>query len=141
MKAIFYLDIMANLQQIKQASAQLYLNLDNPQSVRQQLKRINQAQVQLRQFKKEVNTKLQDMKQPQNSFGLDEVAAIGLHIFGEHRLAKQVTRQGNRVERKEKKQQQKARQPQIKMRELIDNYLFEGDRLKTMAKNYLQEHQ
>lgn len=132
---------MANLQQIKQASAQLYLDLDNPQSVRQQLKRINQAQVQLRQFKQEVNTKLQDMKQPQNSFGLDEVAAIGLHIFGEHRLARQVTRQGNKVERQEKKQQQKARQPQIKMKELIDNYLFEGDRLKMMAKNYLQEHQ
>lgn len=131
---------MASLQQIKQASAQLYLNLDNPQSVRQQLKRINQAQLQLRELKKEVNAKLQDMKQPQNSFGLDEAAAIGLHIFGEHRLARQVTRQGNKVERKEKKQQQKAKQPQIKMKALIDNYLFESDRLKTMAKNYLQDH-
>ena len=132
---------MANLQQIKQVSAQLYLNLDNPQSVRQQLKRINQAQSKLRQLKQEVNTKLQEMKQPEASFGLDEAAAIGLHIFGKHRIARQVTRQGNRVERRERKQHQKAKQPQIKMRELINNYLFEGDRLKTMANNYLQEHQ
>lgn len=131
---------MTSLQQIKQVSAQLHLNLDNPQSVRQQLKRINQAQAKLRQLKQEVNHKLKEMKQPQ-SFGLDEVAAIGLHIFGEHRAANQVTRQGNRVERQERKQQQKAKQPYIKMKELINNYLFEGDRLKIMASNYLQEHQ
>ncbi|NJK56553.1 MAG: hypothetical protein HC939_11410 [Pleurocapsa sp. SU_5_0] len=131
---------MTNLQQIKQVSAELYLNLDSPQSVRQQLQRINQAQSKLNHFKQEVNSKLQEMKQPETSFGLDEVAAIGLHIFGEHHLANHVTRQGNRAERQDRQQQQKARQPQIKMRELIDNYIFEGDRLKTMANNYLQEH-
>ena len=132
---------MTNLQQIKQVSAQLHLNLDNPQSVRQQLKRINQTQTKLRQLKQEVNIKLQKMKQPNKSFGLDEVAAIGLHIFGEHRMANHVTRQGNRVERQQRRQQQKAKRPHIKMKELIDNYIFEGDRLKTMAHNYLQEHQ
>lgn len=132
---------MANLQRIKQVSAQLHLNLDNPHSVRQQLKQINEAQTKLRQFKQEVNAKLKELKEPESSFGLDEVAAIGLHIFGEHRVANHVTRRGNRAERQERRQQQKAKQPHIKMRELIDNYIFEGDRLKTMAKNYLQEHQ
>jgi len=131
---------MANLQQIKQVSAKLYLNLDNPQSVRQQLKRINQAQTKLRQFKQEVNVKLKEMNQQQNSFGLDEVAAIGLHLFGKHRVANQVTREGNRAERQEKRQLQKAKQPHIKMRDLINNYIFEGDRLKTMANDYLQSH-
>lgn len=131
---------MANLQQIKQISARLYLHLDNPQSVRQQLQRISQAQTELRKLKREVNDKLKQMKQLENSFGLDEVASIGLHIFGKHRIARQVTRQGNQAERQQRKQQQKAKQPQIRMRELIDNYLFEGDRLKMMAKNYLQEH-
>ncbi|MEM8718100.1 MAG: hypothetical protein AAGE84_02165 [Cyanobacteria bacterium P01_G01_bin.39] len=132
---------MANLQQIKQVSAQLHLSLDNPQSVRQQLQQINQAQLKLRQFKKEVNEELQELKQSKNSFGLDEVAAIGLHIFGKHGIARQVTRQGNRVERQQNRQLQKARQPQIKMKDLIDNYIFEGDRLKQIAKSYLQEHQ
>ncbi|MEL7075283.1 MAG: hypothetical protein AAFY63_09320 [Cyanobacteria bacterium J06643_13] len=131
---------MANLQQIKQASAHLYLNLDNPQSVRQQLKRINQAQAKLKRLKQEVNVKLKELSQPEASFGLDEVAAIGLHIFGEHRIARQVTKQGNRVERQARRQQQKAKQPHIKMRELINNYIFEGERLKTMANNYLQDH-
>jgi predicted XRE-type DNA-binding protein len=132
---------MTNLQQIKQVSAELYLNLDNPQSVRQQLKRINQAQIKLNQFKQQVNTKLKEMKQPETTFGLDEVAAIGLHIFGEHHLANHVTRKGNRAERRDQQQHQKAWQPQIKMKELIDNYIFEGDRLKTMGNNYLQDHQ
>lgn len=130
---------MANLQQIKQVAAQLHLNLDNPNSVRQQLKRIKQSQTKLRQLKQEVNAQLKDLKQPNNSFGLDEAAAIGLHIFGKHRIARQVTRQGNRVERQQQRQLKNARQPHIKMKNLIDNYLFEGDRLKIMAENYLQE--
>ena len=131
---------MANLQQIKQVAAQLHLNLDNPQSVRQQLKRIDRSQAELRKLKQEVNAKLQDLNQPENSFGLDEAAAIGLHIFGKHRIARQVTRQGNRAERQERRQSKNARQPHIKMKNLIDNYIFEGDRLKTMAQNYLKEH-
>lgn len=130
---------MANLQQIKQAAAQLHLNLDNPQSVQKQLKRINESQAQLRQLKAEVNTNLKNLNQPQKSFGLDEVAAIGLHIFGQHRVAGEVKRQGNRMERQEKKQDNIARQPHIKMNDLIDNYLFESDRLKLMAQNYLKE--
>lgn len=129
---------MANLHQIKQVAAQLHLNLDNPQSVRNQLKRVNQAQQQLRQLKQEVNTKLQEINQPVNKFGLDEAAAIGLHIFGKHQVARAVTRQGNRAERHQKRQKHNARQPHIKMRDLIDNYIFEADRLKTMAQNYLQ---
>ena len=135
-----YLSVMTDLQQIKQVSAQLYLNLDNPSSVRQQLKRIKQAQQKLRTFKQEINHQLKQMQQPE-SFGLDEAAAIGLHVFGKHRLARQVTRQGNRAERQQRRQQQKAKQPQLKMRDLIDKYLFEGERLKMMAQNYLQEHQ
>ena len=131
---------MTNQQQIKQAAAQLHLNLDDPQSVRQQLKRINESQAQLRKLKQEVNAELKEINQPNNKFGLDEAASIGLHLFGKHNIARQVRRQGNRVERREKRQGQKARQPYIKMRDLIDNYIFEGDRLKTMANNYLQDH-
>lgn len=134
---------MTNQQQIKQAAAQLYLDLDNPQSVKKQLERVNEAQKQLRQLKQQVNSKLQEFNQAnQNNqkFGLDEAASIGLHIFGQHRIANQVRRQGNMAERKENNQEQRAKQPHIKMGELIDNYIFEGDRLKTMAQNYLLEH-
>ena len=130
---------MANLQQIKQVAAQLHLNLDNPNSVRQQLKRIKGAQAELRKLKQEVNLELKETNQPTNSFGLDEAAAIGLHLFGKHHVARQVTRQGNRAERQQRRQQNNARQPHIKMRELIDNYIFEADRLKLMAQNYLKE--
>jgi len=131
---------MANLQQIKQVAAQLHLNLDNPASVRQQLKQINESQAQLRQLKQEVNAKLKEINQPVNSFGLDEAASIGLHLFGKHRIANQVRREGNRAERQEKRQQNNARKPHLRQRELIDNYIFEGDRLKLMAQNYLKEN-
>lgn len=131
---------MTNLQQIKQVAAQLHLNLDNPQSVRNQLQRVNQAQQKLRELRQEVNTQLQEVNQPVGNFGIDEAAAIGLHIFGQHHIAREVTRQGNRAERQQRQQQQQAKQPYIKMRDLIDNYIFEGDRLKTMAENYLQQH-
>lgn len=129
---------MANLQQIKQVAARLYLDLDNPDSVRQQLKRIVQAQTELHQLKREVRDRLQQLNQPTNSFGLDEAASIGLHLFGKHRIARAVSREGNKAERQARKQQKNARQPYIKMRDLIDNYLFEGDRLKLMGQNYLQ---
>ena len=130
---------MANLQQIKQVAAQLHLNLDNPKSVREQLKRINESQTKLRKLKQEVKTKLQEFNQPKNGFGLDEAAAIGLHIFGKHRIAGAVQRQGNRAERNERRQLKNARQPHIKMKDLIDNYIFEGDRLKIMAQDYLKQ--
>ncbi|MGB5633131.1 MAG: hypothetical protein WBM44_15770 [Waterburya sp.] len=129
---------MANLQQIQQIASRIYLTLDNPQSVRNQLQRVNQAQKQLRKLKQEVNGKLQEINQPVNSFGLDEAASIGLHILGQHQIARAVNRQGNIAERQEKRQQKQARQPYIKMRDLIDNYIFEGDRLKTMAQDYLK---
>ncbi len=129
---------MANLQQIKRVASQIHLTLDNPQSVRNQLKRVQQAQNQLRKLKQEVNGKLQEINQPVNSFGLDEAASIGLHLLGQHQIARAVNRQGNIAERQEKRQQRKASQPHIKMRELIDNYIFEGDRLKLMAQDYLK---
>ncbi len=126
---------MTNLQQIKVTAAQVYLHLDNPASVKKQLNNINQAQKQLQQMKREVVARIQEINREANFFGLDEAASIGLHLLGQHRIARQVNREGNRLERK---QRQKTR-PYIKMRDLIDNYLFECDRLKLMAKNYLQQ--
>lgn len=100
---------MANLQQIKKVAARLYLDLDNPDSVRQQLKRIVQAQTELRQLKQEVRAELQQLNRPTNSFGLDEAASIGLHLFGKHRIARAVNRQGNKAELQARKQQKNAR--------------------------------
>jgi uncharacterized membrane protein YgaE (UPF0421/DUF939 family) len=127
---------MTNLEQIKQTAAQIHLNLDNPQSVKEQLQQINQAEKQLRQMKQEVSGELQQIKQKANSFGLDEAASIGLHFLGQHQVARQVQRQGNKVERRQKLG---GTQPFEKMQNLIDNYLFECDRLKLMAQNYLQD--
>ena len=124
-----------NLQQIKKVAAKLHLTLDNPQSVKQQLQKINQAQKELRQMKQEVILHLRKMNQQSKALGLDEATSIGLHILGKHRLARQVNRQGNKVE---KRQAKINRQPYIKMRDLIDKYLFEADRLKIMAQNYLK---
>ena len=130
---------MANQQQIQKIAANIYLSLDNPDSVKKQLQRVNKAQQELRQVKKEVNAKIKEFNQPEKAFGLDEAAAIGLHLFGKHRIARQVNREGNRAERRSRHQKHRAKQPHLKMRELIDKYLFEGDRLKQMADNYIKE--
>ena len=128
---------MPNLQQIKKVAAQLYLNLDNPQSVKRQLQKINAAQKQLQQMKQEVILELKQINQQTKAFGLDEAASMGLHLFGKHRLARQVNRQGKRAEKRKAKT---TRQPFLKMRDLIDKYIFESNRLKTMAQNYLKQN-
>ncbi len=130
---------MTNLQQIEQVAAQLHLNLDNSQSVHQQLKRINESHTKRREFKQQFNVKLKETKQSDNGFGLDEAASIGLHLFGKHRIAREVRQQGNIVERQQRRQQKNARQPYIKMKDLIDKYIFEADRLRSMAQKYLQK--
>ncbi len=128
---------MANLAEIKKIAAKIHLTLDNPQSVREQLKEVKQAEKQLRQLKKEVVAQIKEIRKKGNEIGLDEVASFGLHLMGEHGIARRINRQGNTAERRQKKA---ALQPQIKMRDLIDNYLFESDRLKLMAEEYLQKH-
>ncbi|GAB4241537.1 MAG: hypothetical protein Kow0049_30210 [Stanieria sp.] len=128
---------MINPQQIKQIAAQISLTLDNPQSVKDQLQTINQAQQQLRQVKQEIVTQLTEINQEANSFGMDDFASIGLHLLGQHGIARTVNRQLKKAEQKEINLE---RQPYLKMRDLIDNYLFEGDRLKIMAQEYLQKH-
>lgn len=80
---------------------------------------------------------IKEIRQKGNEIGLDEVASFGLHLMGEHKIARRINRQGNRAEKRQKKA---ALQPKIKMRDLIDNYLFESDRLKIMAEEYLKKH-
>jgi uncharacterized protein YPO0396 len=127
---------MTDLEQIKQTAAQIHLNLDNPQSVREQLQQINQAEKHLRQMKQEVSGELRQIKEKNNSFGFDEAASVGLHLFGQHQIARMVKRQGDKIERQQRKT---GTQPYEKMHSLIDNYLFECDRLKLMARNYLKD--
>ena len=129
---------MANLAEIKKIAAKIYLNFDNPQSVREQIKEVKQAAKQLRTIKQEVVAEIQEINKKGNNIGLDEIASFGLHLMGEHRIARRVNRSGNRAEKRERKA---SLQPQIKMRDLIDKYLFESDRLKLMAEEYLQKHQ
>lgn len=128
---------MADLAEIKKIAAKIHLTLDNPQSVREQLKEVKQAEQQLRQLKQEVVAEIKEINQTGNKIGLDEVASFGLHLMGEHGIARRVNRQGNRAEKRQKKA---SLQPQIRMRDLINNYLFESDRLKIMAQEYLQKH-
>ena len=122
----------------KKLVLEVQLTLDNPQSVREQLIELKQAEKQLRTIKQEVVAQIKEINQQSKQIGLDEVASLGLHLMGKHRIARKVNRQGNRMERRNKKA---ALQPQIRMRELIDNYLFESDRLKLMAKEYLQKQE
>lgn len=54
---------MDKLQEIQQIAAKITLRLDNPQSVKLQVKQINLAQKQLRAIKKEINAIIRDINQ------------------------------------------------------------------------------
>lgn len=127
---------MIDAQEIKQIAAQIGLTLDNPQSVENQLQKIHQARQQLQQIRNEIVNELTQLNQKTNSLGIDDVASIGLHLLGQHGVARTVNRQLKRAEQREVKTE---RQPYLKMRDLIDNYLFECDRLKLMGQEYLQK--
>lgn len=71
---------MANLAEIKKIAAKIHLTLDNPQSVREQLKEVRQAEKQLRQLKQDVVAQIKEIRQKGDEIDLDEVASFGLHL-------------------------------------------------------------
>ena len=61
-------------------------------------------------------------------------------IVGEKRQDLGLKRQGRRAERRAKQAEKRERKPKIKVKDLIDDYLFESDRLKIMAEEYLKNN-
>jgi hypothetical protein len=118
--------------------SKITMTLDNPKSVKLQIKQINLAQKQLRAIKKEINAEIRNINQQASQAYSDSIVSVGLDIFGKHKLAGRVRAETRRSIEREKKD---ARQPYLEMKDFIDQVILEGDKLKLMAEDYLLRNQ
>jgi hypothetical protein len=123
-----------DIQEIQQLGDQIALKLDNPKSVKLQVKQINLAQKQLRVFKKEINTVIRTINQNVSQSNADNLVSVGLDIFGKRRWAGTVRAETRRQMEREKRD---TRQPYLDLKDYIDRLMLEGDRLKLIAEEYL----
>ncbi|MEH1818803.1 MAG: hypothetical protein V7L31_06830 [Nostoc sp.] len=121
-------------QQIQQMQSQMSLTLDNPKSVKLQVKQISLLQKQLRATKKEVNVNIRNINQEASQSGTDSIVSVGLDIFGKHKWAGRLRAETRRAIEREKII---SRQPYLEIKEAIDNLILEGERLKLLAEQYL----
>ncbi len=128
---------MNTLEEIQQIAPQISLTFDNPESVKVQVKQIKLAQKQLRVIKKEINATIRNINQQASQSKADSIFAAGLDVFGKRKWAGTVraaTRRAVALER------ETARQPYLELKEVIDNFILKGNRLKLMAEEYLLLH-
>jgi hypothetical protein len=127
-------DIQEVFRQISQLDSQLALTLDNPKSVKLQIKQISLAQKHLRALKKEISAVIRDINQQATQTVSDSVISVGLDIFGKHKWAGRVRAETRRATEREKKT---ARQPYFEIKDLLDKLILKGDQLKLAAQEYL----
>ena len=125
---------MNRLEEIQQIASQIRLVLDNPQSVKLQVKQIRLAQKQLRAIKKEINAAIRNINQQATQAGADSLVSVGLDVFGKHKWAGRMRAETRRAIEREKKA---ARQPYMELKEAIDLFILEGDKLKLQAEKFI----
>jgi hypothetical protein len=125
---------MVAIVEIEQIANKIRLTLDNPKSVKLQMKQISLAQKQLRAVKKELSATIRMINQQATQAGADSLVSVGLDIFGKHKWAGRFRSETRRAIEREKKD---ARQPYMNLKDWIDSLILEGDRLKLMAEEYL----
>jgi hypothetical protein len=114
-----------NIQEIQKIANQLTLTLDNPKSVKLQIKQINLAQKQLRAIKKEINGLIRNINQDASQAYSDSLISVSLDLLGKNKLAGRVRAETRRMIERNKKD---ARQPYLEIKEQIDSLLLEGDK-------------
>lgn len=92
-----------NIQEIQTIANQLSLTLDNPKSIKLQIKQINLAQKQLRAIKKEINGLIRNINQDASQAYSDSVISVGLDLFGKNKLAGRVRAETRRMIERNKK--------------------------------------
>lgn len=128
---------MNTLEEIQQIASQISLTFDNPKSVKLQVKQITLAQKQLREIKKELNAMIRLINKQTSQSEADIIFSGGLDIFGKRKWAGSVRAATRRAMAQER---QTAQQPYRELKDVIDNFILKGDRLKQMAQDYLLCH-
>jgi hypothetical protein len=123
-----------DIQEVKTIAKQLTLTLDNPKSVKLQIKQINLAQKKLRAVKKEINAIIKNINQNATQAYADSVVSVGLDLIGKNKWAGRVRAETRRMIERDKKEQ---RQPYLELKDYIDSLILELDALKLKAEEYL----
>ncbi|MGI0480426.1 hypothetical protein ACN4EE_06515 [Geminocystis sp. CENA526] len=131
------MDITDTQLTLNQLQNQLTLTLDNPSSVKLQIKQINLIQKQLKAIKKEVNLEIKQINQTASQSTPDSLISVGLDIFGKRRLAGQIRQTTRRAIQAEKIN---LRQPYLNLKDYIDMLILEGDKLKLKAEQFLTNY-
>lgn len=126
-----------DIQEIQTIANQLTLTLENPKSVKLQIKQINLAQKQLRAIKKEINI-IKNINQNANQAYSDSVISVGLDLIGKNKWAGRVRAETRRMIERDKKDK---RQPYLELKDYVDSLILEGDKLKLQAEEYLLKNQ
>ncbi len=129
-------DIQEIFRQISQIDSQLALTLDNPKSVKLQIKQISLAQKHLRALKKEISAVIRDINQQATQTVSDSVISVGLDIFGKNKWAGRVRPETRRATERQKKA---SRQPYLEIKDLLDKLILKGDQMKLLAEEYLMK--
>ncbi len=120
--------------QIYKLKQEMTLNLDNPKSVKLQVKNINLIQKQLKVIKKQINLVVKQINQQATQTTPDSIVSVGLDLLGKRKLAGQVRQSTRKTIQSEKIS---LRQPYIDVKDYIDQIILEGDKLKLKAEQYL----
>lgn len=123
--------------QIHQLKQQMTLTLDNPKSVKLQVKNINLIQKQLRAIKKEVNLAIKEINQQATQTTPDSIVSVGLDLFGKRKWAGQLRQSTRRAIQAEKIN---LRQPYLDTKDYIDLVILEADKLKLKAEEFLAQY-
>ncbi|MDT9180115.1 MAG: hypothetical protein P5702_20990 [Limnospira sp. PMC 1291.21] len=131
------MDLQETRLEINKLKEQMTLTLDNPKSVKLQVKNISLIQKQLRVIKKEVNLAIKEINQEATQALPDSIMSLGLDLFGKRKLAGRV-RQENR--KAIQSSTINARQPYMDVKDYVDQTILEGDKLKLKAAQYLSAY-
>jgi hypothetical protein len=123
-----------DIQEIQEISSRITLFLDNPRSVKLQVKQINLAQKQLRVIKKDINVFIRSINQNASQSYPDSIISVGLDIFGKRKWAGTLRSETRKQIEREKID---TRQPYLEIKDSIDQLILEGDRLKLIAEEYI----
>lgn len=109
--------------QVYQLSQQIILTLDEPKSVKLQVKNIGLIQKQLKAIKKDVNLAIRQINQQASQSTPDSIVSVGLDLFGKRKWAGQMRQDTRRAIQAEKIN---FRQPYIEIKDYIDQVILEG---------------
>lgn len=125
---------MTTLEELQPIASKISLTLDNPESVKLQVKQITLAQKELRVIKKELSATVRKINQQASQASTDSFSSVVSDVLGKRKLAGSMRADKRRAIQRHK---QVARQPYLEIQDAIEQLILEADRLKLLAQEYL----